>query len=171
MSLFTSDRPDALPATDRAILATTPDYARAQAMVDELSDDGFPVDRLQIVWDGLRRVEHVTGRVTTWRAVGTGAIAGAWFGGLIGWLFALFSPEGWAVFLTYLVVGAIAGAVWKGIGHAMQRGRRDFDTVSTLAAHEYQIWCDTDLVDRAQQALGISSHRAMDPEPESPPTR
>lgn len=164
MDLFPSLRPDIVPPTDRAILVSTPDYARAQSMVDELSDEGFPVDRLQIVWDGLRRVEHVTGRVTTWRAAGSGAIAGAFFGGLIGWLFALFSPEGLAVFLTYLVVGAIAGAVWKGLGHAMQRGRRDFDTISSLAANEYQIWCDTDLLARAQQVLGISSQRATDPQ-------
>lgn len=168
MSLFSTDRPDTMPATDRTIVATTSEYARAQSMVDELSDQGFPVDRLQIVWDGLRRVEHVTGRLTTWRAAGTGAIAGAWFGGLIGWLFALFSTEGLAVFFTYLVVGAIAGAVWRAVGHAMQRGRRDFDTVSTLAAHEYQIWCDTDLVARAQQVIGTSSHRAVDPDHTNP---
>lgn len=164
MSLFDSVRPDIAPDVDRAIVATTPDYTRAQSMVDELSDQGFPVDRLQIVWDGLRRIEHVTGRVTTLRAAGGGAVAGAFFGGLIGWLFALFSPEGWAVFATYLIVGAIAGAIWKGVAHAMQRGRRDFDTISTLAAHEYQVWCDTELLTRAQEVLGTSSHRATDPD-------
>ena len=165
MSLFTPDQSDIRPITDRAVLTTTSDYSRAQAMVDELSDRGFPVDRLQIVWDGLRRVEHVTGRVTAWKAALLGALAGAWFGGLIGWLFALFSTEGFAVFFTYLVVGAIAGAVWKGVGHLMQRGRRDFDTVSTFAAREYQIWCDVDLLDRAEDVLGTSTTRAMDPQP------
>jgi hypothetical protein len=166
MNPFPDNTVEAQRPVDRAILATTPDYGRAQSIVDELSDSGFPVDRLQIVWDGLRRVEHVTGRLTTWRAVGAGALAGAWFGGLFGWLFAMFSTEGWAVFLTYLVVGAVAGAIWKGVGHALQRGRRDFDTVSTVAAHEYQVWCDTELLGRAHQVLGTSSHhRAIDPEP------
>lgn len=146
------------------MVATTPDYRRAQQMVDQLSDAGFPVDRLAIVWDGLRQVEHVTGRVTTWKAAGQGALAGAWFGGVLGWLFALFSTEGWAVFLTYLVVGAIAGAIWKGVSHAMQRGRRDFGTVSTLAAREYQVWCDADLVAEAQRQLGTPSGRAIDPD-------
>ena len=153
-------------AADSEMVATTPDYRRAQQMVDQLSDAGFAVERLAIVWDGLRQVEQVTGRVTTWKAAAQGALAGAWFGGIFGWLFALFSPEGWAVFLTYLVVGAIAGAIWKGVGHAMQKGRRDFGTVSTLAAREYQVWCDRDLVAEAQRLLGVSSHRAVDPDAE-----
>lgn len=161
MSLFTPSNVQA--PSDSEMVATTPDYRRVQQMVDQLSDAGFAVDRLAIVWDGLQQVEHVTGRVTTWKAAAQGAVAGAWFGGIIGWLFAMFSPEGWAVFLTYLVVGAIAGAVWKGVGHAMQRGRRDFDTVSTLAAHEYQLWCDTALVPEAQRLLGTPHDRPVDP--------
>lgn len=167
MSFFTDQRPDLDAATDRSIVAATPDYSRAQSMVDQLSDEGFAVDRLQIVWEGLRQVEHVTGRLTTWKAAAQGALAGAWFGGLIGWLFALFSTEGLAVFVTYLVVGAVAGAIWRGVGHVLQRGRRDFDTVPTLAAHEYQIWCDSSRVAEAQRLLGSSSHRAVDPDPTS----
>jgi hypothetical protein len=164
MRTFTPNDPRT--ATEGELVATTPDYGRAQQMVDQLSDQGFAVDRLAIVWDGLRQVEHVTGRVTTWQAAAQGALAGAWFGGIFGWLFALFSPEGWAVFLTYLVVGAIAGAIWKGIGHAMQRGRRDFDTVSTLSAREYQVWCDADLVVEAQRLLGTTHERGIDPHTE-----
>ena len=40
-------------------------YEEAQAAVDRLSDEGFPVENLDIVGSGLRLVERVTGRVTT----------------------------------------------------------------------------------------------------------
>jgi hypothetical protein len=37
------------------------DYASAQRAVDRLSDDGFPVGKLDIVGSDLRLVERVTG--------------------------------------------------------------------------------------------------------------
>ena len=39
------------------------DYESAQRAVDRLSDDGFPVENLDIVGSGLRLVERVTGRL------------------------------------------------------------------------------------------------------------
>ena len=39
------------------------DYQSAQRAVDRLSDDGFPVEKLDIVGSGLRLVERVTGRL------------------------------------------------------------------------------------------------------------
>ena len=38
------------------------DYADAQRAVDRLSDDGFPVEKLDIIGSDLRLVERVTGR-------------------------------------------------------------------------------------------------------------
>ena len=52
-------------------------YASAQRAVDRLSDDGFPVEKLDIVGSGLRTVERVTGRLTRGRATGAGALSGA----------------------------------------------------------------------------------------------
>jgi hypothetical protein len=39
------------------------DYESAQRAVDRLSDDGFPVEKLDIVRSGVRLVERVTGRL------------------------------------------------------------------------------------------------------------
>ena len=44
------------------------DYSSAQRAVDWLSDDGFPVEQLDIVGSDLRLVERVTGRLTKARA-------------------------------------------------------------------------------------------------------
>ena len=54
------------------------DYEAAQHAVDQLSDDGFPVEKLDIVGSNLRLVERVTGRLTKARAAGAGAISGMW---------------------------------------------------------------------------------------------
>lgn len=40
------------------------DYETAQHAVDYLSDDGFPVEKLDIVGSDLRLIERVTGRMT-----------------------------------------------------------------------------------------------------------
>jgi uncharacterized protein YpuA (DUF1002 family) len=53
-------------------------YAEAQRAVDALSDAGFPVESVSIVGHDVRLVERVTGRLTTARAAGAGALSGAW---------------------------------------------------------------------------------------------
>ena len=67
------------------------DYETAQRAVDRLSDDGFPVEKLDIVGSDLRLIERVTGRLTTLRAAAAGAVSGLWAGLLIGVLLGLFS--------------------------------------------------------------------------------
>src|ERR1700679_2834095 len=83
------------------------DYETAQRAVDGLSDDGFPVETLDIVGSDLRLVERVTGRMTKARAGGAGAIRGAWLGLLVGILLGLFTSGAWlAVVLGGLAIGA-----------------------------------------------------------------
>lgn len=142
---------------DTTLLASLREYAEAQAMVDRLSDRGFPVQDLSIVWDGLQQVEYVTGRLTTAGAAGRGALGGAWFGVLFGLLFAVFTPEGVGAVVAYAVVGAVAGAIWAAVGHASRRGARDFATVGALQARQYQVWCATERVEEARRVLSSAS--------------
>ena len=58
------------------------DYQSAQRAVDRLSDDGFPVEQLDIVGSELQLVERVTGRLTKARAAAAGARRGIWAGRL-----------------------------------------------------------------------------------------
>ena len=48
-------------------------YERAQAAVDHLSDEKFPVENVTIIGSDLRMVEKVLGRMSMGRAVGAGA--------------------------------------------------------------------------------------------------
>src|SRR2546429_9067431 len=69
------------------------DYADAQEAVDRLSDDGFPVEKLDIIGSELRLVERITGRLTKMRAAAAGGGGGAGVGVLVGPLFGGFSPR------------------------------------------------------------------------------
>ncbi len=123
-------------------LARYPSYAGAQRLVDQLSDARFPVERTRIVGNGVRTVENVTGRMTKGKAALAGAGSGAWFGLLIGLLFAIFSvgPMWIWVVLTATVIGAFWGAVFGFVAHWSSRGQRDFASVHSLEAQRYDVY-------------------------------
>ena len=130
------------------------EYAAAQRAVDRLSDDGFPVEHLDIIGSDLRLVERVTGRLTKGRAAAAGAASGAWFGLLMGLLLGIFTSGSW---LGLLVAGAVIGAVWGALfgflGHAATRGTRDFASARTLVAARYDLVARDGYVDAARSGL------------------
>ena len=139
--------------TSRRRLGSYESYADAQAVVDRLSDAGFPVETVSIVGCDLRLVEQVTGRLTTARAAGVGAAGGAWWGVFVGLLLGLFTASFFAPLLVGLVVGAVFGAATGAIAHAGLRGKRDFSSVKTLGAGRYEILVDEAAADDAQRLV------------------
>ncbi|MGH3246948.1 MAG: general stress protein [Trebonia sp.] len=131
------------------------DYESAQRAVDRLSDDGFPVEKLDIVGSGLRLVERVTGRLTRGRAAGAGAVSGLWAGLLIGILLALFTSghSFIAVAATGAALGVGWGAIFGYVAHAGTRGQRDFSSVRQLMAAHYDLIAREGTVDRARSML------------------
>ena len=151
--------PDAVPArtslrAGSEVLAEFDDYAGAQALVDRLSDQGFPVQHVRIVGTGIHSVEQVTGRLTVARAALAGAGSGAYFGLFVGLLFGLFTigPAWLSFLLVGVAVGAVFGAVFGALAHWATRGRRDFASVRGLAAQSYAVHVDDD---RAADARAI----------------
>jgi hypothetical protein len=136
-------------------VATFDSYEGAQAAVDRLSDDGFPVENVDIVGSDLRLVERVTGRLTKGKAAAAGAASGAWFGLFIGLLVGLFTsgPTWLGLILGGLVIGAAWGATAGYVGHAATRGRRDFSSMKTLVAMRYDVIARGGTVDQARQML------------------
>ena len=132
------------------------DYESAQRAVDRLSDDGFPVEKLDIVGSGLRLVERVTGRLTNARAAGAGALSGMWAGLLIGILLGLFTSghSFFAVAATGAALGVAWGAVFGYVAHARTRGQRDFSSVRGLIATHYDLIAREGTVERARFMLG-----------------
>lgn len=136
---------------ESSLLASFTGYHEAQRLVDRMSDDGFPVESVRIVGEGVRTVEQVTGRMTRGRAAVAGAVGGAWFGVLIGLLFGLFTAGAtwiWLLLIS-LLIGAFWGAVFGFVAHWSTRGQRDFSSVMTLQARRYEVHVDQD---RAAQA-------------------
>ena len=131
------------------------DYETAQRAVDRLSDDGFPVEQLDIVGSELRLVEQVTGRLTSGRAASAGALSGLWAGLLFGILVGLFTSG--HSFLAVAATGAALGAGWGAtfgyVAHARTRGQRDFSSLRQLVATHYDLIARGGTVDRARSML------------------
>ena len=138
------------------MLASFDDYGGAQAAVDRLSDEGFPVQHVAIVGVDLTTVEVVLGRMSWGRAALGGMAAGAWFGLLIGLLLSLFgngdSGSG-TVVLAGLLYGAAFGIIYGLISYALTRGRRDFVSRQSLLAGRYDVVVDQSVIGKARQIL------------------
>ncbi len=141
-----------------ALLAEYPTYEQAQAAVDRLSDNDFPVQEVTIVWNRLRQIESVIGRRTVASAAGQGALSGAWLGLIFALVLVLFVDIANAIgfVVTYVVVGAVLGAVWWGLRHWSQRGRRDFASAGRLEAESYEVWVSRPNLARASAIVGVT---------------
>jgi hypothetical protein len=139
--------------TPRRTIASFDRYEDAQALVDRLSDQGFPVEHLAIVGRDLRTVERVTGRLDAWRAVLLGGASGALLGLFFGLLFGLlFTPNGISLATTviyWLVVGMVVGGLFKVFTYFLSGGRRDFTSVLGVEAARYDVLADDEVADDA----------------------
>ena len=150
----------------------------AHRAVDRLVADDFPVHHLAIVWQAMRLVDDITGRRDLFRSVLDRAWSGAFLGLVFGTLILLFSElddgvQGWAVLLSWISAGVIAGAVLGFVGHTLIRRRRQFASAGRLEAQRYDLVCHPDHAARARATLGgrppaatdERDVRAIDPEP------
>ena len=132
------------------------DYAEAERAVDHLSDQEFPVENLTIVGCDLQTVERILGRLNWGRAALAGLGTGAWFGLLIGLLFAIFAvtASGAGVLIAGgLIWGAGFGAVFGVAAYAFTRGRRDFVSRSRVVPTRYELLVDPQHAERARTVL------------------
>lgn len=132
------------------------DYADAQAAVDFLSDQEFPVENLLIVGTNLKSVERITGRRTWASVLGQGAISGVGTGIFVGLMLSFFTgPE--AGFLNVLLVGLLLGVVigtlTAAIGYAFTQGKRDFNSIRQIVATSYDVMSEHKVAAQARELL------------------
>jgi len=108
----------------RQVIATFDNYADAERVVDYLSDQRFEVNRVAIVGRELEYLEQGLGRLN----YGGAALRGAGSGALVGALFGL-------------------------LVHALQRGQHDFHSISGLRPTYYDDVAELEVADRALQLL------------------
>lgn len=140
------------------VIASYESYPEAEYAVDYLSDRGFPVEQAVIVGRGLSSREQITGRATYGRAAAAAAVTGAIVGAILGWILGIFSVvdplvSGFYLALWGALLGAAVGAVIGLITHAMTRGRRDFSSVSGVAADRYDVEVEPGSAVQAQDLL------------------
>jgi hypothetical protein len=134
----------------RVAVASYDSYPEAQRVVNYLSDERFPVERVAIVAEDLRLVEQVTGRVGYGRAALQGAGLGAVLGFIIGLFVGLFSLY---IAILYVIYGAIIGLIVGFVGHALSGGQRDFSSVGMIQAGRYNVMADEEVADEASQLI------------------
>ena len=136
-------------------LAVYDDYTAAQRAVDYLSDQRFPVQHCMIVGTDLKRIERITGRLTTGRVAVSGIASGLWFGLLLGVLFSIFTDgeSALATILSTMVLGALFGVIFALVGYAMTRGQRDFSSVTQVVATRYEVLVEHKVAAQARQLL------------------
>lgn len=130
------------------------DYAAAQKAVDFLADHEFPVENCLIVGTDLKKMERVTGRLTTSRVALGGLLSGVWLGVFVGLIFSLFGEENvLALILSTALFGALFGVVWALVGYAATRGQRDFSSVSVIVATRYEVLVEHKHAQRGRELL------------------
>ena len=138
------------------VVGTYDTYVEAQRAVDFLSDEQFPVQHVSIVGSDLKMVENVLGRLTRGRAAMAGAASGAWFGLFVGVLLSLFASKdtnGFGLVVAALLYGAVFGAIFGFVGHALSGGKRDFTSRSKIVASSYDVHCTWAEADKAREVL------------------
>ncbi len=135
-------------------LAVYDDYAAAQKTVDFLSDNEFPVKNLMIVGTDLKRVERITGRLTTGRVALGGLLSGLWLGLFVGLIFSFFVDEDvFTMIVSTILLGAVFGVVWALLGYALTRGRRDFSSITQVVATRYEVLVEHKVAGQARELL------------------
>jgi hypothetical protein len=145
-------------------LAVYDEYAQAQRAVDFLSDQRFPVEQCMIVGTDLKRIERITGRLTTGRVAAGGLLTGLWLGLFVGLIFALFTEEGAVgLILSTVVIGALFGVIWALVGYGLTRGQRDFSSVTQVVATRYEVLVEHKVAAQARELLAQLPGATPDP--------
>ena len=135
-------------------LAVYDDYATAQKTVDFLSDEGFPVQNCMIVGTDLKQMERITGRLTTGRVALNGALSGLWLGLFVGLIFSFFGTGNVvAEIISTMFLGLLFGVIWSLVGFSMQRGQRDFSSISQVIATKYEVLVEHKVAANAREIL------------------
>jgi hypothetical protein len=147
-------------------LAVYDDYAAAQKAVDHLADQKFPVEQLMIVGTDLKRIERITGRLTTARVALGGILSGVWLGLFVGLLLSLFAEADsstLAIILSTVLFGALFGMIFALVGYAFTRGQRDFSSVTAVVATNYEVLVEHKTAAQARELLATLPGGRPDP--------
>ena len=131
------------------------EYESAQKMVSKLIAGEVPARDIAIVGQGVRTIERVTGRLGYATAARSGATNGVLIGLFLSAIFVLGNPEApIQLFVGFVLIGVAIGMILSLVTFAIVRRRRDFASVTQLAADHYEVTVLAASLAKARQALG-----------------
>ena len=136
-------------------VASMREYERAQKTVSQLIAGEVPARDIAIVGQSVRTIERVTGRLGYATAARSGAINGVLIGLFLSAILVLGNPEvPIQLFVGFVLIGVAIGMMLSLVTFAIVRRRRDFASVTQLAADHYEVTVLPASLAKARQVLG-----------------
>lgn len=137
------------------IVASVREYETAQKTVSKLIAGEVPAKEIAIVGQGVRTIERVTGKLGYATAARTGALNGILIGLFLGAVIVLGNPETpMQLFVGFVLIGVAIGMLLSLVTFAIVRKRRDYVSVTQVAADHYEITVMPASLAKARQVLG-----------------
>lgn len=146
------------PAAGTAVgetVASVREYDAAQKTVSKLIAGEIPARDIAIVGQGVRTIERITGRLGYAAAARSGAINGVLIGLLLSAILVIGNPDApIQLFVGFVFIGVALGMVMSLITYAIVRRRRDFASVTQLAADHYEVTVLPASLAKAREVVG-----------------
>lgn len=146
------------PAAGTAVgetVASVREYEAAQKTVSKLIAAEVPARDIAIVGQSVRTIERVTGRLGYAAAARSGAVNGVLIGLLLSAILVIGNPDApIQLFVGFVFIGVALGMILSLVTYAIVRRRRDFASVTQLAADHYEVTVMPVSLAKAREALG-----------------
>lgn len=137
------------------MVASMRDYEAAQKAVSTLIAGEVPARDIAIVGQSVRTIERVTGRLGYAAAARSGAINGVLIGLFLSAIMLFGNPEApISLFLGFIFIGVALGMIMSLVTYSIVRRRRDFASVTQMAADHYEVFVQPSSLAKARQLLG-----------------
>ena len=160
------------PADSTAVgetVASVREYEAAQKTVSKLIAAEVPARDIAIVGQSVRTIERVTGRLGYAAAARSGAVNGVLIGLLLSAILVIGNPDApIQLFVGFVFIGVALGMILSLVTYAIVRRRRDFASVTQLAADHYEVTVAAASLAKARQALGAAPRTQVSRPPVDP---
>jgi hypothetical protein len=136
-------------------VASVREYEAAQKTVSKLIAGDVPARDIAIVGQGVRTIERITGRLGYAAAARSGAVNGVLIGLLLSAILVIGNPDApIQLFVGFVFIGVALGMILSLVTYAIVRRRRDFASVTQLAADHYEVTVLPASLAKAREVVG-----------------
>lgn len=134
------------------------EYEAAQKAVSALIAGEIPARDIAIVGQGVRTIERVTGKLGYATAARSGAVNGVLIGLLLSAILVIGNPDApIQLFVGFVFIGVAIGMIMSLVTFAIVRRRRDFASITQMAADHYEVTVLPSSLAKAREVLGTGT--------------